>query len=231
MPTEKPKTVSENQPPLTRITATDTSSARLAAMAGCCLLMLAGCVAPPTATTAMPSEQAQVEAAPIPELLTLKEGDVLKISFPSVPTMDSTQQVRQDGRITLPIIGECVVIGRTTDALTKELLELYSTKLVSKEVTVTLVSSSFAIYVTGAVLRPGKIMADRRISAFDAIMEAGGFDKARADLKAVTVVRQENGQTKNYTLNLQEVLDGTQKTPFYLKPFDTVYVRDKFSLF
>jgi len=195
------------------------------------LLALAGCVTPPAATTAVPPAQAQAEPAQVPELLTLKEGDVLKISFPSVPTMDSTQQVRQDGRITLPIIGEVVVIGRTTDALTKELLELYSTKIVSKEVTVTLVSSSFAIYVTGAVLRPGKIMADRRISAFDAIMEAGGFDKNKADLKAVVVVRQENGQTKNYTLNLQEVLDGTQRTPFYLKPFDTVYVRDKFSMF
>lgn len=231
MLTEKPNTVSEITRPLTRSSASSRSATQLAAMAGCLMLMLAGCVVPPSAPTAMQTEQTQGDPAPIPELLTLKEGDVLKISFPSVPTMDSTQQVRQDGRITLPIIGECVVIGRTTDALTKELLELYSTKLVSKEVTVTLVSSSFAIYVTGAVLRPGKIMADRRISAFDAIMEAGGFDKARADLKVVTVVRQENGQTKNYTLNLQEVLDGTQKTPFYLKPFDTVYVRDKFSIF
>jgi polysaccharide export outer membrane protein len=195
------------------------------------LVGLAGCVEPQGGATAVSPAQTQVESAQVPELLTLKEGDVLKISFPSVPTMDSTQQVRQDGRITLPIIGEYVVLGRTTDALTKELVELYSTKLVSKEVTVTLVSSSFAIYVTGAVLRPGKIMADRRISAFDAIMEAGGFDKTKADMKAVVVVRQENGQTKNYTLNLQEVLDGIQKTPFYLKPFDTVYVREKFSLF
>jgi polysaccharide export outer membrane protein len=195
------------------------------------LLASAGCVESPGGSATVPPVQTQVDAPPVPELLTLKEGDVVKISFPSVPTMDTTQQVRQDGRITLPIIGEYVVIGRTTDALTKELLDLYSTKLVSKEVTVTLVSSPFAIYVTGAVLRPGKIMADRRISAFDAIMEAGGFDKTKADLKAVVVVRQENGQTKNYTLNLQEVLDGTQRTPFFLKPFDTVYVREKFSLF
>ncbi|MDQ5979474.1 MAG: polysaccharide biosynthesis/export protein, partial [Verrucomicrobiota bacterium] len=96
---------------------------------------------------------------------------------------------------------------------------------------VALVSSSYTLYVTGAVLRPGKIVSERRISAFDAIMEAGGFDKARANLKAVVVVRQEEGQTKSYTLNLDQVLTGGQSAPFYLKPFDTVYVPTKINWF
>lgn len=156
---------------------------------------------------------------------------MLKITFPSVPGMDTTQQVRQDGRITLPILGEFVVAGKSTEGLSKELLELYATQLISKEVNVTLVSSNYTLYVTGAVLRPGKIVTDRRITAFDAIMEAGGFDKARADLKAVVVVRQEDGQTKSYTVNLQPVLNDSQSSPFYLKAFDTVYVPEKFTWF
>ncbi|MDQ5977198.1 MAG: polysaccharide biosynthesis/export family protein, partial [Verrucomicrobiota bacterium] len=44
-------------------------------------------------------------------------------------------------------------------------------------------------------------------------------------------VRQEEGQTKSYTLNLDQVLTGGQSAPFYLKPFDTVYVPTKFNWF
>jgi polysaccharide export outer membrane protein len=191
-------------------------------------LLVTGC----TTSALSEAEQAAMSQMGAPsEILTLKEGDVLKISFPSVPNMDTTQQVRQDGRITLPLLGEFVVTGKTTDSLSKELLDMYESQLVSKEVNVTLVSSTYPLYVSGAVLRPGKIVTDRRISAFEAIMEAGGFDKARADLKSVVVVRQEEGKVRSYTVDLQQVFAGESSAPFYLKPFDTVYVPIKFSWF
>jgi len=47
----------------------------------------------------------------------------------------------------------------------------------------------------------GKIMSDRPITALEAIMEAGGFDYTKANLKAVTVIRTENGQTEHHKLN------------------------------
>jgi polysaccharide export outer membrane protein len=85
--------------------------------------------------------------------------------------------------------------------------------------------------VTGAVIRPGKILSNRPITALEAIMEAGGFDYTKAKLTAVTVIRHEQGGVKNCTLNLKLVLEGKQKTPFYLKPSDVVYVPEKFSWF
>jgi polysaccharide export outer membrane protein len=202
------------------------------ALALATLFVLAGCeTVAPTGDSA-PAAPVGAVAAPAPaEVLTLKEGDTLHISFPGVPTMDTTQQVRQDGRINLPMLGEYVVTGKTTDGLTKELEELYAPKLVSKEVTVTLVSSSYIVYVTGAVLSPGKVQSNRPISAFEAVMNAGGFDMNRANLESVTIIREENGQTRNYTVNLQLVLEGKSPAPFYLKRSDTVYVPVKFSLF
>jgi protein involved in polysaccharide export with SLBB domain len=98
-------------------------------------------------------------------------------------------------------------------------------------VTVEVESSSFPVYVTGAVLRPGKITSDHPITALEAIMEAGGFDYTKANLKAVEVVRQEGDQTKNYTLNLKLTMEGKVNKPFYLKPSDIVYVPEKFSWF
>ena len=87
-------------------------------------------------------------------------------------------------------------------------MDLYAPQLTSKEVTVEVQSSSFPVYVTGAVLRPGKISSDHPITALEAIMEAGGFDYTKANLKNVEVIRQEGNQTKNYILNLKRVMEG-----------------------
>lgn len=198
------------------------------------VLLNAGCqgegsAEPPTPAAATGATSSSVAADS--DALTLKPGDAVKIGFPGVPSMDTTQQVRQDGLIVLPIIGEYAVVGKSTEGLNKELLELYAPKLVSKEVTVTLLSSPFVVYVTGAVLRPGKIQVERRITAFDAIMEAGGFDKMRANLKKVVVVRQEGGRSQKFVVNLQKMMDGSGADLFMLKPFDSVYVPEKFSMF
>jgi protein involved in polysaccharide export with SLBB domain len=85
--------------------------------------------------------------------------------------------------------------------------------------------------VTGAVLRPGKVTSDHPLSALEAIMEAGGPDYTKANLKAVTVIRHEDGKTQNYTLNLRNVLKGQSAEPFYLKPSDIVYVPERFTWF
>jgi polysaccharide export outer membrane protein len=145
--------------------------------------------------------------------------------------MDTTQQIRRDGKINLYLVGEVTAANRSPADLEKELLELYSSQLVAKEVRVTVVSSAFAVFVTGAVMHPGKLTPERSLTAFEAIMEAGGFDNSKADPKAVKIIRSENGQTKNFTVNLKAVLDGKATEPFYLQAYDTIYVPEKFSWF
>ena len=80
-------------------------------------------------------------------------------------------------------------------------------------------------------LRTGKVVSDRPLSAFEAIMNAGGFDASRANMQAVKIIREENGQTRNYTVDLQSILEGKSSTLFYLKRGDTVFVSEKFSWF
>ena len=181
--------------------------------------------------SAMQQTRGQAEGSRPTEAQTLREGDTLRISFPGVPNLDTTQQVRRDGRITLSMVGEVMAAGLTAGGLEKELLKVYSSQLVSKEVTVTVVSSSISVFVTGAVIHPGKVVSDHPISALEAVMEAGGFDSAKADMKAVVVIRQEGGRTQNYTLNLKLVIEGKQNEQFLLKPSDIVYVPEKFSWF
>lgn len=213
---------------------------RLAAGAAALLLLGlgTGCDTVPATATASPtltSSPAEIEAwqqaSQLSEMLTLREGDVLKITFPGAPNMDSSQQVRADGVITLDIVGEVRVTGLSPKELEQKLAKLYQTQLVSNEVSVAVVSSSFDVFVSGAVLRPGKITTTKPITAFQAIMEAG-YDPAVANLQNVMIIREQARSKYIYlTLNLQLVLEGKDTHPFYLKPSDTIQVSKKVTIF
>lgn len=161
----------------------------------------------------------------------LYEGDVIKIAYPGAANLETTQQIRRDGNINLYMVGEIKAAGRSPADLQQELKRLYSKDLISSDVIVTIVSSTFSVFVTGAVIRPGKILPVRSITVLEAIMEAGGFDRSKANLKSVTVIRTENGVTQSFMIDAKAVLSGKQPKPFYLKSHDIVYVPDRFTLF
>lgn len=166
-----------------------------------------------------------------PDKQTLHSGDVVQITFPRAATLDTTQQIRRDGKINLYLVGEIQAAGMAPAELEKTLMDKYAAQLVSKEVRVTVVSAAFTIYVTGAVLHPGRISPDRELTAFEAVMEAGGFDPVKANPKAVSIIRREGTQTKSYTLNLKSVLDGKSTEAFYLQANDVIVVPEKRSIF
>lgn len=193
------------------------------------LLLLSATGLPLGCATTGPTPEAR-DAVPYSEVR-LREGDSIKIAFPGAATLDATVQVRRDGKITLPLGGEVTALGKTPSELEKEVLKACESQLAVKQVVVTVNSSSYPVFITGAVVRPGKLLADRPLSVLEAIMESGGFDYSRANLKAVTVLRQFEGQTMSYKLNLKDALTGASTRPFYLKPSDIVYVPEKFNWF
>ena len=161
----------------------------------------------------------------------LREGDVVKISFPGAPSLDATQTIRRDGKITLDMVGEIKAAGLTALDLQKELLKAYDNQLVLKEVTVTVQASIFVVYVTGAVMRPGKITSERIETPLEAVIEAG-IDSARSNLKKILVIREnDNGKTECFHLNLHDVMHGKTTVPFILKSMDKIVVPEKFSWF
>lgn len=202
-----------------------------ALFAAAILLACTSCQTPPTLHDTPSAVPNVSQVGQSTEEFTLQGGDTIKIAFPGAPNLDSTQQIRRDGRINLPMAGELMAAGKSPVALEKELIAKLGAQLVSKEVTVTVVSAPFAVFVSGAVLRPGKITTDRPISVLEAIMEAGGFDMTKANPSSVVVIRQTGLTTENFTLNLKQVLEGKQTTPFYLRRSDVVHVPEKFNWF
>ena len=161
--------------------------------------------------------------------MVLKEGDSVKITFPGAPNLDTTVTVRRDGKITLPLGGEMEVTGKTPTQLEKDLADHYKDQLVSKQVVVAIQSSSFPIYVTGAVMKPGKIFSDHPMTVLEAVMEAGGFEFSKANLKKVKVIREKPAAT--FMLNFNGFLEGRPIESFYLKPYDIIYVPERFAWF
>jgi polysaccharide export outer membrane protein len=169
--------------------------------------------------------------APHSEALILREGDVLKITFPGSPNLDTTQTIRRDGKITLQLVGEITAAGLAPTDLESKLSDVYSNQLVTHEITVAVISSSIPVFVDGAVLRPQKVVSDHPISALEAVMEAGGFDYTKANTKDVQVIRYEDGREHTYNLNLKAMMDGKPTEQFFLKPYDIVHVPERFSWF
>ena len=116
------------------------------------LLWVTGCKSPGA------GEPVMAEAAAVTATATrLNPGDVVQISFPGAPTMNTTERVRLDGHILLPLVGEVEASGKTPAELQSTLSQLYSKHLQVKEVVVIMASSSASVFVAGAVARPGRI--------------------------------------------------------------------------
>ena len=167
--------------------------------------------------------------------IVLKPGDAIKVTFPGAPDLnpDAALEIRPDGKVTLPIIGEVAAAGRTPAQLQKELIGLYGSQLQSKEVVVSVVSSSFSDFVDGAVLHSGKVTSNHPMTILEAVMEAGGFDYTKANTQKVRVIRKASGAASYsyFTLNLHDVLDGKNTELFYLQPGDMVHVPERFAWF
>lgn len=198
----------------------------IAALLGASLLVFGGGCQ--SAKTSEMQAIAAARAAAHSELV-LKEGDSVKISFPGAPNLDATATVRRDGKITLPLGGEMEVVGKTPTQLEQDLADHYKDKLVSKEVVVSIQSSSFPIFVTGAVMKPGKVQSDHPMTVLEAVMESGGFDFSKANLKKVKIIREK--PSAYYTLDFKGFQNGRPIESFYLKPYDIVYVPERFQWF
>jgi polysaccharide export outer membrane protein len=202
------------------------NTAALPLLATFCLTFL-GCQTPNSPLATVPSAE---DAAPDPTI-TLREGDVVRVAFPGAKQLDTAQIIRRDGKIVLPTFGEVRAAGLTPAQLEKHILDTFGPQLVSKEVSVTLDSAQYPVFLNGAVLRPGKIEANRPITVLEAIMEAGGFDYTKANLKSVKVIRTLGSEVKTFVVDLRGVVEGKPSHPFYVRPSDIIFVPEKFNLF
>jgi len=163
--------------------------------------------------------------APLTEEYRLGTGDKLRIEVYKDPQLSQAAQIRPDGKITLPLLGDLEASGRTPlelrDSITRQLKE-YMTNPV---VTVIVVEASGATaYVMGEVNHPGAVtLQGGQLTVLQALAIAGGL-KDFANTKNIRILRRSPVGVQTITFNYKDAIRGA--APVYLKAGDTVVVPD-----
>ncbi len=135
-------------------------------------------------------------------------------------------------RISYPLIREGVMVGgRTVEQVADEITKKLDEYIIDPKVTVTLEKAMSVRYsVMGNVVSPGVRVMDRKVSLYEAVIEAGGIGK-NGDKKKIALIRYDRqGNLSRQEVNLAAIESGKEPM-IYLNPGDQVFVPKKgFSL-
>lgn len=181
--------------------------------------LCAACASDPNLKPALPL------AAPVTSVF-LSPGDEIEIKFAYAEQFNELQTIRPDGKIELQFLGEVQVAGKTPAQLREELKERFATHLKHPQLAVIVRNfNEQRVYVGGEVNTPGMIPMPNRMTALEAIMEAGGFDFENARTSTVIIMRHDpEGKRQGYIVDLEPNLEGVLADAFYLQPRDIVFV-------
>ncbi len=154
----------------------------------------------------------------------LGPGDKLRIEVYKDPQLSQSLQVRPDGKITLPLVGDVAAAGLTPEQLRDQIANQLKEYITTPVVTVIVVEALAAnVYVMGEVTKPGPVLMHGPTTVLQALAMAGGF-KDFANTKDVKVLRpQADGSLQTIPFNYNDAIKGNMK-PVFLQAGDTVVV-------
>jgi polysaccharide export outer membrane protein len=157
--------------------------------------------------------------------------DVLGINVWKEPDFTRSIQVRSDGKISLPLLGEVQAAGRTPLQLQQEIATKLLNYMTKPEVTVMVEQiNSKKFNILGQVVKPGSYSLALAPTVVDAIAIAGG-PRDFAKEKSIYILRQNasGGQTR-IVFNYKEFIKGkstngkNSNQNVTLEPHDTIVV-------
>ena len=186
------------------------------------------CALAPLAAAGPTDDKIPVKPAPdvSDEEYRLGPGDKLRIEVYKDAQLSQSVQVRPDGKITLPLVGDVTASSHTPielrDAITTSLKEY----ITNPTVTVIVVEATAATaYVMGEVNHPGAVSLQAPLTVMQALALAGGL-KDFADAKNIRILRPGRaGSVEAIAFNYKAAMKSTV-TPIYLRRGDTVVVPD-----
>jgi polysaccharide biosynthesis/export protein len=153
-------------------------------------------------------------------------GDVIAVQVWREPELTSKMTVRTDGRISLPLVGDVDVAGKSIRTLTSYLSTEFSKVITEPAVSVTLVENrSKRYYLVGQIQSPGEFAIDYPITVLQAIARAGGFlEWARRD--RIAIIRRAAGQEERIKFDYDAFVRGKDKgaSNIMISPGDTIIV-------
>jgi len=154
----------------------------------------------------------------------LVPGDKLRIEVYRDQQLSQSLQIRPDGKITMPLIGDVPAAGKTSKELTGALTERLKEYVKEPVVTVIVAETTPPMmYVMGEVNSPGAHPMREPMTVLQALAVAGGF-KDFANTKKIRIQRRNaNGSVQTINFDYKAALERPDK-PMFLQPGDTVIV-------
>jgi polysaccharide biosynthesis/export protein len=150
-------------------------------------------------------------------------GDKLRIEVYKDPQVSQSLQIRPDGKITLPLVGDIPAAGNTPAALQDSITKSLKEYITNPVVTVIVVEAQpQTISVIGEVNGPGTHVIKGQTSVIEALAMAGGF-KDFANTKNIIIQRPSPNGVKTIRFNYKEAIK-SESTPMYVQAGDVIIV-------
>lgn len=133
-----------------------------------------------------------------------------------------------NARISYPLVRDGVLVaGKTVEQVAAEITRKLDEFIIDPKVTVTLDKAMATRYsVMGNVGLPGVRVMDRKVSVYEAILEAGGVSKTGDKKKVAVVSYGKDGRLARRIVSLADMEAGKAEM-VYLSPGDQVFVAGK----
>ena len=159
-------------------------------------------------------------------------GDVVAVSVWRNADLSVSVTVRPDGKISVPLVGDLKVDGKSTAELSQEIETKLADYIRNPKVTVIVNNPTSAefihrIRVTGAVAQQRSIPYRKGITVLDVILEAGGLTPF-ANGDESKLYRQTKEGAKVYPIYLNDILEkGVLDSNYQLFPQDIITVPER----
>ncbi len=173
------------------------------------------------------------EEASVPEITSSGDylvgaGDLIEIVVWKNPEVSGEFRIRPDGKFSMPLVGDIVAFGMTTDIISMQVEKKLQLFIESPYVsTIVRETTSNRIYILGEVKNPGAYPIISSLTVLQALALAGGFSEFAKQDKLLLVRGSGADQQKvviNYTRILKSTENDSGELNVVLKRGDTLVV-------
>jgi polysaccharide biosynthesis/export protein len=156
----------------------------------------------------------------------LTPSDVIELRFPYVPEFDQTVTVQPDGYVSLRVVGDLRVAGRTVSQVKQMLNEAYADVLREPIINVILREFEKPYFIaSGEVANPGKYELRGVTTLTQALVLAGGHTRAAKHSQVIIFRRFSNEWVETKQIDVKKMFStrNLSEDPV-LRPGDTIFV-------
>jgi len=180
--------------------------------------------AQPVQAASAEASQAALAPVSVKPPYRLEPGDEIELRFVLNPEYNERAQIRPDGRISLPGVGETTAAGVTVAELTAQLKAAY--KFLRNPDPLVQVRSygNRKVYVGGEVAHPGALVVLGPKTVAQAIVESGGIKESAHRSAVILIRRTPAGTPATYDVAMNRAGKGPDATTTLVQPFDVILV-------